>query len=271
MAVALAASSSVPVTSAPVRTRLLAALLGALVFLAPSQGARTQPASVSAPDRSLALVGVHVVDITTGAILRDRTVIMKGGEIVSVTPLSSLSLTGSVRVVSMRGKFVIPGFRNMRITGAMGAASIAAGVTDGRPTGSAVLPGLPTSSHADVLHAAPSAHDAWEREVRAMAASEAGMLVGVGTAGGLADELEALVKEADLTPLQALQAATCNAARATGSPTRNGRVEAGYRADLVVLDRDPLLRIGNVRRVHAVVRGGQLLDRFALDSLRARP
>ncbi|MEZ4586399.1 MAG: amidohydrolase family protein [Gemmatimonadales bacterium] len=79
-------------------------------------------------------------------------------------------------------------------------------------------------------------------------------------------ELGALV-DAGLTPMQALEAATANAARAAGRIDRVGTVAAGMRADLVLLDADPLAAIGNTRRIRAVVRGGRLLDRAALDGL----
>jgi len=55
----------------------------------------------------VALVGVHVIDVVTGTVLRDRTVIMRGGEIVSISPTASFTITGSVRLYAMRGKYVM--------------------------------------------------------------------------------------------------------------------------------------------------------------------
>jgi hypothetical protein len=44
----------------------------------------------------------------------------------------------------------------------------------------------------------------------------------------------------------------------------------GYVADLVLLDANPLVDIRNARRIRAVMRGGHLSDRSALDSLLAQ-
>lgn len=81
------------------------------------------------------------------------------------------------------------------------------------------------------------------------------------------DELALLVRDAGMTPLQALQAATLTPARVMGAADSLGTVEAGKLADLVLLDADPLADIANTRRVHAVVANGRWLDRAALDRL----
>jgi amidohydrolase family protein len=81
----------------------------------------------------------------------------------------------------------------------------------------------------------------------------------------LHDELSLLV-EAGLSPAEALRTATLNPAEFLGSDD-SGTVETGKRADLVLLDANPLEKIGNTRTVRAVVLNGRLLDRAALDAL----
>lgn len=78
----------------------------------------------------------------------------------------------------------------------------------------------------------------------------------------LHDEL-ALLVEAGLSPLQALQAATANAAELTGS-SELGTVAAGKLADLVVLDANPLEDIHNTTKIAAVVLDGRYYPREAL-------
>jgi imidazolonepropionase-like amidohydrolase len=62
--------------------------------------------------------------------------------------------------------------------------------------------------------------------------------------------------EAGLSPEQALRCATANAAALLGLDDR-GLVREGRRADLVVLDADPLADIRNTRRIRAVWQRGR--------------
>ena len=82
----------------------------------------------------------------------------------------------------------------------------------------------------------------------------------------LHEELELLV-EAGLTPLDALRAATLAPARSLGIDALNGTVAAGKRADLVLLDADPLLDVRNTRRIHAVMVDGRLFRTVDLRAL----
>ena len=65
--------------------------------------------------------------------------------------------------------------------------------------------------------------------------------------------------EAGLSPMEALQAATLNPARFLGKEKDLGTVEKGKIADLIVLEANPLEKIGNSRKIDAVVIGGKLL------------
>lgn len=83
---------------------------------------------------------------------------------------------------------------------------------------------------------------------------------------GVHDEMELLVK-AGLTPMQALQAATRNPAEHLGLGDVLGTIEEGKRADLVLLDADPLAEIANIRKIAGVVSRGRLFDRRELDAM----
>ena len=80
----------------------------------------------------------------------------------------------------------------------------------------------------------------------------------------LHDELGLLVR-AGLTPMEALQTATLNAARFMGREKELGTIEPGKLADLVLLDADPLQDIRNTTKIRAVFANGRLFDRSALD------
>jgi imidazolonepropionase-like amidohydrolase len=84
----------------------------------------------------------------------------------------------------------------------------------------------------------------------------------------LHEELAILV-EAGLTPMQALQTATRNPARFMGREKELGTVQKGRLADLVLLDADPLADIHNTTKIRAVVANGRLYDRAALDRMLA--
>ena len=73
--------------------------------------------------------------------------------------------------------------------------------------------------------------------------------------------------QAGLSPMQALQAATSTPARFLGLANQQGAIAPGQRADLVLLDANPLDDIHNTQNIHAVVLDGKVLDRIALDDL----
>ena len=68
-------------------------------------------------------------------------------------------------------------------------------------------------------------------------------------------ELELLV-ESGMPASAALQAATINTAGVLHQTKELGSVDVGKRADLVLLDADPLANISNVRRINCVIHGG---------------
>jgi imidazolonepropionase-like amidohydrolase len=84
----------------------------------------------------------------------------------------------------------------------------------------------------------------------------------------LHDELAMLV-EAGLTPMQALQAATYNAAKFFDKLDSMGTVEKGRLADLILLDADPLENINNTARINAVVVNGRYFPKGALQNVLA--
>jgi len=81
-----------------------------------------------------------------------------------------------------------------------------------------------------------------------------------------------LYQQAGFTPLEALQAATIVPARAMKVDAESGSVEVGKRADLDVLDANPLENIHNIRSVRVVVANGVLYDPAPLwESVGFRP
>ena len=81
-------------------------------------------------------------------------------------------------------------------------------------------------------------------------------------------ELKALVI-AGLSPLEALQTATINPAEFFNITEDSGSIEVGKFADIVLLEKDPLMDIDNCRCINSVLSRGQFFDRKALDALLA--
>jgi imidazolonepropionase-like amidohydrolase len=80
---------------------------------------------------------------------------------------------------------------------------------------------------------------------------------------GIDRELELYV-QAGLPSIAAIQTATLGAARAMKLDRDSGSVEVGKRADLMLVEGNPLANISDLRRVVKVVRAGQLYDSQAL-------
>jgi imidazolonepropionase-like amidohydrolase len=82
----------------------------------------------------------------------------------------------------------------------------------------------------------------------------------------LHDEMELFVK-AGLTPMEALQTATLNPATYLGLIDSVGTVERGKKADLVLLEANPLENISNTKKINAVIVNGKLIPRASLDKM----
>ena len=60
-------------------------------------------------------------------------------------------------------------------------------------------------------------------------------------------------------PYQALKSATYTAAHALGMEQDLGSLEVGKKADMVILNKNPLENISTIRAFHYVIKGGEIL------------
>jgi imidazolonepropionase-like amidohydrolase len=107
--------------------------------------------------------------------------------------------------------------------------------------------------------------------IRALHAGGVGLLLGsdgpqVWNVPGFSvhRELQYLV-QAGLTPYQALETGTRNVAVFFGTTADRGTIAQGKRADLVLLEGNPLADIGNSSKIGAVVLAGRLLAKDDID------
>lgn len=112
------------------------------------------------------------------------------------------------------------------------------------------------------------------RDVREM--HQAGMEVLAGSdvavlnvypGSSLHDEMAIFVRSLGMKSAESLDRATRRSARFLGLADSIGTIERGKIADLVLLDASPLLEISNTRKIAAVIMGGRLFDRDALQTI----
>lgn len=104
-----------------------------------------------------------------------------------------------------------------------------------------------------------------EAGVRMMAGSDAPANAAVSHGFAIHDELAEMVA-AGLTPYEALRAATYNPAEWLGRLDETGAIERGKRADLVLLDANPLQDIGATRAIRGVMIRGRWMPRREIEA-----
>ncbi len=179
-----------------------------------------------------------------------------------------------VAAMASRKAFLVPTLSVTAANGAGNGASLA---------GDARLQPYFGAGQADALGArfeALARNPAWAENafasVRALHAAGVTILAGTdagnpGTAHGasLHGELELLVR-AGLTPAEALAAATALPARRFGMADR-GRITAGQRADLVLVDGNPMVDITATRAIAGVWKNGHAVARRVATAAQAVP
>ncbi|HUQ87714.1 MAG TPA: amidohydrolase family protein [Vicinamibacterales bacterium] len=103
-----------------------------------------------------------------------------------------------------------------------------------------------------------------DSEAMVKALFDAGVPIVAGTDGALPGysllrSIEMYV-EAGLTPMQAIESATRVPAESMGLANDTGTIEIGKRADMIVLNADPLAQISNIRKLRWVIANGRILD-----------
>ena len=103
-----------------------------------------------------------------------------------------------------------------------------------------------------------------------LAASKAGVTFSTGTDyfneinesfPSLYKEIETLVADGILNPRQALLAATLNGAKVIGIENTHGSIEIGKVANLVLLKKNPVENISNIREIEFTMKNGMLYKR----------
>lgn len=183
--------------------------------------------------------GGRVLD-GTGADIGDADVAVEDGRIVDVGP--GLDGDEAIQLMLDRGTWLVPTLVAPR------------GVIDAADAGASI----PEASVAKAREVVETHTASFARAVAA------GVRVAMGTDSGVIPHGQnlrelALMVEGGMTPMQAIEATTRSAAELMGLQDELGTLEAGKRADLVVVDGDPLDVATLADRVVEVYKDGKRL------------
>jgi imidazolonepropionase-like amidohydrolase len=103
-----------------------------------------------------------------------------------------------------------------------------------------------------------------DSEIMVKALFDAGVPIVAGTDGALPGysllrSIEMYV-EAGMTPMQAIESATRVPAESMGMSADTGTIAVGKRADLIVLNSDPLAAIANIRSIRWTIANGRVME-----------
>jgi imidazolonepropionase-like amidohydrolase len=146
----------------------------------------------------------------------------------------------AIRLMKQHGTYLVPTM--------MAFEAVVTGAKNGR---------LAPWSAKKALEIEPHARKSIQMAIRNGVNIAFGTDAGVFPHGQNADEFRLLV-EAGMTPIQAIQSATLNAARLLGEEAALGSLEAGKLADIVAVRGDPLKDISLLKQVDFVMKGGSV-------------
>jgi imidazolonepropionase-like amidohydrolase len=128
----------------------------------------------------------------------------------------------------------------------------------------------PTEKEKQEVTRSAAGFDEMKKNVKKL--MDAGVLLAAGTDApypgvfqgeAIHHELELLV-EAGMTPLEAIRTATYNAARIMKADEEWGTLQAGRKADVLIIAGNPAEHISDTRKIDTVILNGRVLDRAAL-------
>jgi imidazolonepropionase-like amidohydrolase len=197
-----------------------------------------------------ALVGATLIDGTGGPAVAQSVVVIEGGTISAAGPEASTPVPDGFTKINVSGKFMVPGLIDAHVVLDSDAEKAASQLK-------AFLKAGVTAIGADtkVDSAAPRVFPSLDKQ-----AGIADLVIasnGKGPEATMA-KIERMAK-AEIGSLQILQAATKNSGTWLGQP-KLGSIGAGQRADLLLLNADPVVDIKNLRQIYRVMVDGHWVE-----------
>ena len=196
-----------------------------------------------------ALTGGTLMDGSGAAAIADAVVVVNGNDIQAAGSRSSVTIPADAKEFSVKGKFIVPGLVDVR-------GSLPSDAATAAPLLRALLKAGITS--VGVADGGPALRDDSPRTLPAgeQTAGFADLVIASGgsdpnTFFGKVDRMA----KAEVAPSQILQAATKNGAQWL-KQERLGVLAPGHKADLLVLNSDPLADIHNLRKIDKVMLDG---------------
>ncbi|GBC81354.1 Imidazolonepropionase [bacterium HR10] len=153
----------------------------------------------------------------------------------------------AIRLMKEHGTYLVPTL--------MAFEAVVAGAKSGK---------LAPWSAKKALEIEPHARRSIQMAIRAGVNIAFGTDAGVFPHGENAEEFRLLV-QAGMTPLQAIQSATLQAARLLGVEKDLGTLEPGKLADIIAIRGDPLSDVAQLKQVDFVMKGGRIYKRDGVE------
>lgn len=195
-----------------------------------------------------ALIGGTLIDGSGSAALPDAVVVVNGNDVQAVGTRETVAIPPDAKPISVSGKFIVPGLVDVR-------AALPADAATAAPLLRALLKAGITSI--GVADGGPALRDASPRTLPV--GEEVSGIADQVIASGGSDPNGFFAKLDGITPSQGLLAATRNGALWL-KQERLGVLAAGRKADLLILDANPLVDIHNLRKIDRVMLDGSWIQ-----------
>src|ERR1017187_1392867 len=186
----------------------------------------------------IAITGGRLIDVANNTAIPNSTIIIENGIIKSVCSSNTVTVPARAFIIDAKGKTILPGLWDMHAHFEQPLF-----INNGTSDSTQIKRGkIIMKDFKDITGAL------CKDNITIVAGTDMGF-----PGYSVFRELELYV-ESGLTPMQAIQTATITPAKVMKMDKVTGSVEAGKRADIIIVDGDPLQNIRNIREIEIVIK-----------------